>query len=148
MPQFLVSKLTLWQVWEVWIESAFLEINILHRLEIFRQNKTTQLCNKIIFARPISGLAVSKSEIVTLSQPSNRIIMLVEEETSLEKPRRYPVSTPASCQEDFLIIFWHFFRFDEMCSMALILSGLFRRPKSFSQLRTDMLQSIYIPNYM
>ena len=73
MPPFLVSKLTLWQVWEVWIESAFLEINILHRLEIFRQNQTTQLCNNMIFARPVSGLAVSKSEIVTLSQQGSHI---------------------------------------------------------------------------
>ena len=51
MPPFLVSKLTLWQVWEVWIESVFSEINILHGLEIcHRQNQTIQCCkNRIWF---------------------------------------------------------------------------------------------------
>ena len=47
MPTFLVPKLTLWQVWEVWIESAFLEINILHSLQICQGNQTTKLHNKI-----------------------------------------------------------------------------------------------------
>ena len=135
MPPFLVSKLTLWQVWEVWIESAFLEINILHRLEIFRQNQTTQLCNNMIFctARLWSG-CVQKwiCYFVSARQPHynspiSQISWLLKKMTSFTAVWIFAASStlinwalvfkPHLTLSAFLI-FWHYFKCDGICFVA------------------------------